>query len=82
MIILISKYIFIIISDFFMTKKEIITEKTGRYFILGTPSDKIKEIWFVCHGYGQLSNSFLKDFEIINNDENLFVAPEGLHRFY
>lgn len=65
-----------------MIKETILTEKTARYFVLGTPSDKIKRVWIVCHGYAQLANYFLKKFEVLDNGENLVVAPEGLHRFY
>ena len=65
-----------------MKEKHITVNKTARYFILGEPSEKITQLWFVCHGYGQLANYFLKDFEILDNGKNLVVAPEGLHRFY
>jgi len=65
-----------------MQQKNIITPKTARYFVLGEPTDQIETIWFVCHGYAQLANYFIKNFEIINNGKNLVIAPEGLHRFY
>lgn len=65
-----------------MDKRKIIVNKTARYFILGAISDQIEEVWFVCHGYAQLANYFLKNFEVINNSRTLIIAPEGLHRFY
>jgi predicted esterase len=65
-----------------MLQKNIIIPKTARYFILGEPSDQIEQIWFVCHGYGQLANYFIKNFEQLNNGKNLIATPEGLHRFY
>lgn len=65
-----------------MQEKHITVNKTARYFVLGEPTGKITQLWFVCHGYGQLANYFLKDFEILDNGKNLVVAPEGLHRFY
>ena len=65
-----------------MKKVDIKIEKTARYFVLGTPSDKITDVWFVCHGYGQLANYFIKWFEPIINETTLIVAPEGLSRFY
>ena len=65
-----------------MDQKNISINKTARYFTLGNPNEKIETIWFLCHGYGQLANYFLKNFEILNNGKNLLVAPEGLHRFY
>ncbi len=65
-----------------MIQKNITIPKTARYFVLGEVSEKIEEIWFVCHGYGQLANYFIKKFEVLNNGKNLIVAPEALHRFY
>jgi predicted esterase len=63
-------------------KIEIKTEKTARYFTLGTPSDKITDVWFVCHGYGQLAEYFIKWFKPLMNENTLIIAPEGLSRFY
>jgi len=54
----------------------------SRYFVLGKASPKIKTIWMVCHGYGQLASYFIKRFESLNDGSNLIVAPEGLSRFY
>ena len=65
-----------------LISKNITINKTARYFILGTPSEKIKTVWFVCHGYGQLAEYFIKKFEVLDNGENYVIAPEGLHRFY
>lgn len=65
-----------------MRKIEIKTEKTARYFTLGTPSDKITDVWFVCHGYGQLAEYFIKWFKPLMNENTLIIAPEGLSRFY
>ncbi len=65
-----------------MIQKNITIPKTARYFILGEVSEQIEQIWFVCHGYGQLANYFIKKFEVLNTGKNLIVAPEALHRFY
>ncbi|MDQ3191725.1 MAG: serine hydrolase family protein [Bacteroidota bacterium] len=66
-----------------MKEHHISVRKTGRYFISGQIDDtKIKNVWIVCHGYGQLAKYFLRNFEVLNNGENLLIAPEGLHRFY
>lgn len=65
-----------------MNKKDITVSKTARYFTLGEANDETRCVWFICHGYGHLANYFLQNFEILNNDKNLLVAPEGLHRFY
>ena len=65
-----------------MIRKNIQIAKTARYFLSGKPSAAIKQVWFVCHGYGQLAEFFLQKFEALNDGEHLIVAPEGLHRYY
>ncbi len=52
------------------------------YSTLNNISSKTKYIWFVCHGYGQLSRYFIKKFEGLNPDENYVIAPQGLSKFY
>lgn len=42
----------------------------------------MRDIWFVCHGYGQLAAPFAQDFEPLANAERIIVAPEALSRFY
>lgn len=49
---------------------------------LGNPTNRIKRIWIVLHGYGQLAQYFIKNFESVIDDETLIVAPEGMSRFY
>jgi len=58
------------------------TPKTARYFTSGNRSDKTKNIWIVCHGYGQLAENFIKKFHQIADEENYIISPEGLHRYY
>lgn len=65
-----------------MQQKNIIIPKTARYFILGESSEKIEHVWIVCHGYAQLANYFLRNFECLNNEKHLIISAEGLHRFY
>lgn len=50
--------------------------------MLGEPSEQIEQLWFVCHGHGQLSKYFIKKFETLNDGKHLIVAPEGLFRYY
>ncbi len=57
-------------------------EKRARYCTLGNFSEKTKNIWIVCHGYGQLATTFIKKFQPLLDEENYFVAPEGMHRYY
>ena len=54
--------------------------KTFRYSTLGNP-ETAKTILYVLHGYGQLSEYFIKKFENLQ-DDYFIVAPEGMHRFY
>jgi predicted esterase len=57
-------------------------KKTARYWTYGSLSPKTKNVWFVCHGYGQLAEFFIKKFSELNPEENYIVAPEALSRFY
>lgn len=65
-----------------MIKRKITVPKTARYFLSSEPSGEIREVVFVCHGYAQLANEFIPDFQVIESKTRLIVAPEGLHRFY
>lgn len=65
-----------------MQEHHIKITKTARYFQLGKNSDAINQVWFVCHGYGQLASFFIEHFEPLDTGERLIIAPEGLSRFY
>ncbi|HET9386669.1 MAG TPA: alpha/beta fold hydrolase [Gemmatimonadales bacterium] len=66
-----------------MQEHSIPTSRTARYFTLGTPgAGGVREVWFVCHGYGQLAARFLERFRPLESPERCIVAPEGLSRFY
>lgn len=57
--------------------------RRARYFALGEPAPaRTREVWFVCHGYGQLAARFLEKMRALENGERYVVAPEGLSRFY
>ena len=56
--------------------------RRARYFTLGQPSLAIRELWIVCHGYGQLAQRFLRGFTALDDGSRLVVAPEALNRFY
>lgn len=60
----------------------IIVQKTARYHQLGTLDGSTKRIWFVMHGYGQLSEYFVKHFTGVAGEGTVVIAPEGLSRFY
>jgi predicted esterase len=65
-----------------MIVQKLTIPKTARYFLSAEPNAKVNEVVFVCHGYAQLANEFLEEFSSLQNEHRLFVAPEGLHRFY
>src|SRR5437867_9781706 len=56
--------------------------RTARYFTLGDSSREVGEVWFVCHGYGQLAARFLEKLRVLDDGRRYLVAPEGLSRFY
>jgi len=65
-----------------LTAKNVLIQKTARYFLIGKPSEKIKSALIVLHGYGQLAEDFIKYFEPIKSETTLIVAPEALNKFY
>ena len=42
----------------------------------------VREVWFVLHGFGQLSPYFIRHFGVLADGTRLIVAPEALNRFY
>ncbi|MEY3237502.1 MAG: hypothetical protein RI883_1603, partial [Bacteroidota bacterium] len=54
--------------------------KTFRYSTIGNP-ETAKTIIYVLHGYGQLSEYFIRKFDELK-EKYFIVAPEGMHRFY
>jgi predicted esterase len=55
---------------------------TARYRTLGTAAPTIRDVWFVCHGYGQLASRFLTEFEVLDDGQRYIVAPEALSHYY
>lgn len=64
-----------------MQEHTLTTARSARYFTLGAPA-RATDLWFVCHGYGQLAGRFLEHFRPHETPQRCFVAPEGLSRFY
>lgn len=62
-------------------KYKIVVEKTAHYYSLGNISTA-KTLWFVLHGYGYNANYFIHKFDVLADEENFIVAPEGLSKFY
>lgn len=65
-----------------MAEHKLTVPRTARYYTLGTPSDAIRDLWLVCHGYGQLGRYFVRHFSSLDDGKTLVVAPEALSRFY
>ena len=65
-----------------MQEHHISVTRTARYYTLGEISRGVAEVWFVCHGYGQLAGRFIRQFVALDDGTRLIVAPEALARFY
>jgi predicted esterase len=65
-----------------ITPHAIRVRRTARYYTLGPTHGFPRELWVVCHGYGQLAERFLSQFEVLDDGTRLIVAPEALSRFY
>jgi predicted esterase len=67
------------------TEHHLAVTRTARYYIVGdanAPDDAIRDLWVVCHGYGQLAATFVAPFEKLAAPWRRIVAPEALSRFY
>ena len=62
--------------------RHITVPKTARYAVMGSFDAKLSEVWIVCHGHGQLAGRFLSRFTPLEREDRLFIAPEGLSRYY
>lgn len=56
--------------------------RTARYSLLGTLGSAVRDVWIVCHGYGQLAAPFAESFAPVVDPSRVIVAPEALSRFY
>ena len=65
-----------------ITAHHVTTRRTARYYLLGEPGAGVRDIWIVCHGYGQLAGHFVRRFQPIAAANRVIVAPEALSRFY
>lgn len=63
-------------------RKDFYYKRRARYYLSDEPSRSQPFLCIVLHGYGQLPEYFIKHFSRLKRDDILFVAPEGLHRFY
>lgn len=56
--------------------------RTARYYTLGEPGPRVRQVWIACHGYRQLAARFIQRLRPLDDDTRLVVAPEALSRFY
>lgn len=59
---------------------QLLHTKTYRYQVLNEGTNSKKAL-YVLHGYGQLTEFFIRKFRSLANDF-IIIAPEGMHRFY
>lgn len=64
-----------------MQEHRLTVSRGARYFALGA-HERARELWVVCHGYGQLAARFLESCRALDDGTRYLVAPEGLSRFY
>ena len=67
-----------------MEEHHLKVSRMARYFTLGGGGGggASREVWFACHGYGQLASRFLEKLRVLDDGRRYLVAPEGLSRFY
>src|SRR3954471_16061473 len=65
-----------------IVEHRITVPRTARYSTLGPMHGFPRELWFVCHGFGQLAARFVRHFAPIDDGTRLIVAPEALNRYY
>ena len=52
------------------------------YYTLNELTPQTKRVWLVCHGYGQLARFFHRKFKVMDSEDNFFIFPQGLSKFY
>jgi predicted esterase len=57
-------------------------QRTARFWVLGTPGPRTRELWVACHGYGQLASRFSGWLQPLEDPGRVVLVPEALSRFY
>lgn len=65
-----------------MSEQEVEFNFKARYYRTDPVSTGTRQVWFVLHGYGQLSQFFIRKFNALQSPDSVVIAPEGLSRFY
>ena len=64
-----------------MVEHHLVVTRTARYFTVGgsdggaEDANELREMWIVCHGYGQLASRFLEPFVPLAAPWRRIVAP-------
>lgn len=56
-------------------------QSKARYYTFGELNENTRYLFIAFHGYGQMANYFIRNFQGLG-DEYFIVVPEGLHHFY
>lgn len=62
-------------------RKTLLIKRKAHYYIQ-EPKGKINSILIVIHGYGQLAEDFIKEFNSLKETPILVIAPEAISKFY
>lgn len=52
------------------------------YYTKNELNSDTERIWVVFHGYGQLSEFFIRKFDGLDPKKNFIIAPQGLSKYY
>ena len=56
--------------------------RSARVFTHGRLHPGTEQVWVAAHGYGMLSEYFIKKLEVLDPERYFVIAPEGLSRAY
>ena len=62
--------------------KQTIEIKRKAHYYVQEPVRSIKHILFVIHGYAQLAEEFIQEFNALKEESILVIAPEAISKFY
>jgi len=48
----------------------------------GQLNENTKNVWIVCHGYGQLARNFVRRLDVLDSEEDFVLGLQGLSKFY
>ncbi len=65
-----------------MNEKEISVTVKAPYYTRGPQGMPPRSIWVACHGYGQMAKYFGRRFDVLDEQQDLLIVPQGLSRFY